>query len=103
MLSPGMNLQSAEFVNSSKELYQVETVVQGYNLIVAPLASNKNQMFRHTTLNMLHELLKQVGAIRKKAHQNHKPAGALDCYRRRKYDQHSCIPFCAKYRGVSNL
>ena len=60
-----MNLQSAEFVNSSKELYQVETVVQGYNKIVAPLASNKNQMFRQTTLNMLHELLKQVGAIRK--------------------------------------
>ena len=31
MLSPGMNLQSAEFANSLKELYQVETVVQGYN------------------------------------------------------------------------
>ena len=65
MLSPGMNLQSAEFANSSKELYQVETVVQGYNNIVAPSASNKNQMFIQRTLNMLHELLKQVGAIRK--------------------------------------
>ena len=39
--------------------------MQGYNLIEAPLASNKNHMFRQTTLNMLHELLKQVGAIRK--------------------------------------
>ena len=64
MLSPGMNLQSSELVNSSQYLYQVETVVQGYNRIVAPLASNKNHMFRQTTLNMLRELLKQGGAIR---------------------------------------
>ena len=61
---PGTKLQSAELVNSSEELYQVETVVQGYNKNVGPLASNKNQMFRQTTLNVLHELLEQVGAIR---------------------------------------
>ena len=64
MLSPGMNLQSAEFANSSKELYQVETDVQGYTNIVGTLALNMNQMFRQKTLDMLHELLKQVGAIR---------------------------------------
>ena len=28
--------------------------MQGYNKIVAPFASNKNQMYRPTTLNMLH-------------------------------------------------
>ena len=43
----------------------METVVQGYNKIVAPFASNKNHMFIQRTLNILHELLKQVGAIRK--------------------------------------
>ena len=64
MLSTGRNLQFAEFVKSSTGLYQVDKVVQGYNNIVSPFASNKNQMFRQTTLNMLHELLKQVGAIR---------------------------------------
>ena len=32
----------------------MEKIVQGYNKIVAPFASNKNQMYRPTTLNMLH-------------------------------------------------
>ena len=44
-------------------MHQAETVVQGYNKM-APFAS-KSQMYTQTTLNMIHELFKQVGAIRK--------------------------------------
>ena len=49
MQRPGISIISDQFSNASKEVFQVETVVQSYNTAVAPLASNQNMMFRQTT------------------------------------------------------
>ena len=63
MQRPGINILSDQLSNASKEVFQVESVVQSYNTAVAPLASNKNMMFRQTTSNQLRELLNILGAL----------------------------------------
>ncbi|MFM8215499.1 MAG: hypothetical protein ACKN82_12750, partial [Pirellula sp.] len=49
MQRPGISILSDQFSKTSKEVFQVETVVQSYYTAVAPLASNQNMMFRRTT------------------------------------------------------
>ncbi|MFM7979063.1 MAG: hypothetical protein ACKPKO_07065 [Candidatus Fonsibacter sp.] len=51
MQRPGISILSDQLSNASKEVLQVETVVQSYNTASAPLASNQNMMFRQTTSN----------------------------------------------------
>ena len=63
MQRPGISIISDQFSNASKEVFQVETVVQSYNTAVAPLASNQNMMFRQTTSNHMRELLDTLGAL----------------------------------------
>jgi len=63
MQRPGISIISDQFSNASKEVFQVETVVQSYNTAVAPLASNQNMMFRQTTSNHMRELLNTLGPL----------------------------------------
>ena len=63
MQRPAIDIRSDQFSNASKEVFQVETVVQSYNTAVAPLASNQNMMFRQTTSNHMRELLNTLGAL----------------------------------------
>ena len=62
MQRPDISIISDQFSNASKEVFQIETVVQSYNTAVAPLASNQNMMFRQTTSNQMRELLNILGA-----------------------------------------
>ena len=70
MMNPGKDWQAWVCLKYVKQkLYQVDTVTQIYSRIIVPVASNKNQMFRQTTLNITHEILKQTQRLlfRKKA------------------------------------
>ena len=50
MQRPGISILSDQFSNASKEVFQIETVVQSYNTAVAPLALNENMMFRQNDI-----------------------------------------------------
>ena len=63
MQRPDISIISDQFSNASKEVFQIETVVQSYNTAVAPLALNQNMMFRQTTSNQMRELLNILGAL----------------------------------------
>ena len=63
MQRPGIIIIYYQLSNASREVFQVETVVQSYNTAVAPLASNQHMMFRQTTSNHMRELLHIRGAL----------------------------------------
>jgi hypothetical protein len=64
LIRPGVQLDSNPFSYAARKIIQVEAVVQSYNDAVAPYTSSKNQMFKQSLLNKLHELLNPIGSIR---------------------------------------
>ena len=64
MIRPGVSIESNQFTYAARDISQVETVVQSYNIAVAPYTSSKNQMCKQRLLNKLQELLNPVGLIR---------------------------------------
>ena len=100
MQRPDISIISDQFSNASKEVFQIETVVQSYNTAVAPLASNQNMMFRQTTSNQMRELLNILGALIKSPDLTEKPHGRKD---KRRGHAHTHILLCVMYRIVSRL
>jgi len=64
LIRPGVQIDSNPFSYAAREIIQVEAVVQSYNVAVAPYTSSKNQMFKQSLLNKLHQLLNPIGFIR---------------------------------------
>jgi len=99
MQRPDISIISDQFSNASKEVFQIETVVQSYNTAVAPLASNQNMMFRQTTSNQM-RTTEYTRSNHKSPDLTDKPHGKKD---KRRGHAHAHILLCQMYRIVSRL